>query len=328
MSVAMQKLKAEIDAALLRHLEEHPFWRALADESPAGFDAVRAVLTAPGKRLRPLLMCAACRAAGREPLPDLLPAALALELAHSFILIHDDIMDRSAVRRGGPTLPARMDRLFETVPSDGFRGSDFAMVTGDLLYTLAIESLLRTEATDAQRTEAIRLFTLAALDTGRGALLEMRAAQRPLADLTTEDISRIYALKTGRYTFALPLELAACFAGCAPPGGTFWRSAGIAFQLKNDLDDLRDWLDGGPLPDDLRDGRRTWALVRAWHGADAAGRARLAEPPGEALKAVFEQAGVCSALRAEMDRHARAAAAGLAGAGLRALLATAFSAAP
>lgn len=255
----MQKLKAEIEAQFTRHLEEHPFWKQLAAESPAGFQAVRETLLAPGKRLRPLLFCAACRDAGSDPLPDLMPVALALELAHAFILIHDDIIDRSDERRAAPTLPKRMDGLFAKKPADGFRGSDFALVTGDLLYTLAIESLLQAEASDAQKTEAIRLFSRAALDTGRGALLEMRAAQTPLRELTVEDVETIYALKTGSYTFALPLQLAAVFSSRHwkkddPVFPIIGKYAGIAFQLLNDQNG-RD--------DDLRDGRRTWALVSA-----------------------------------------------------------------
>lgn len=254
----MQKLKAEIELQFARHLEEHPFWKQLAAESPAGFLVVRETLLAPGKRLRPLLFYAACRDAGREPVPDLTPVALALELAHAFILIHDDIIDRSDERRGAPTLPKRIDELFARKPADGFRGSDFALVTGDLLYTLAIESLLQAQASDAQKTEAVRLFTRAALDTGRGALLEMRAAQTPLGNLTVEDIEKIYALKTGSYTFALPLQLAACFSSHWKSGdekfSDIGKHAGIAFQLLNDLHSPAD---------DLRDGRRTWTRIAA-----------------------------------------------------------------
>lgn len=303
----MQKLKEEIDRRLADHFAQHPFWKALAAESPEGTGAVRRALLAPGKRLRPMLFCLACRAAGREPFPELAPVALALELAHSFILIHDDIIDRSAFRRGAPTLPARMDQLFAAHPADGFRGSDFALVTGDLLYTLAIESLLQAEADDARTAEALRLFTRAALDTGRGALLEMRAAQKPVAELTTAEIEEVYALKTGRYTFALPLELAACFTGTPAADDGFWRSAGIAFQLGNDLKELLRWQEGGPPPDDLRDGRRIWALVHA--GSPEA----LREPD------------TLVALEGEMERHARRALERTEDAGLRGLLQTVLS---
>lgn len=299
----MQKLKAEIETRFARHLEEHSFWQAFAKESPSGFQAVRETLRAPGKRLRPLLFCTACHAAGREPVPDLMPVALALELAHSFILIHDDIIDHSVERRGAPTLPERMNELFAKIPADGFRGSDFALVAGDLLYTLAFESLLQAEASDAQKTEAVRLFTRAALDTGRGALLEMRAAQTPLTGLTIEDIEKIYALKTGSYTFTLPLQLAAVFSSRQggkddPVFSTIGKHAGIAFQLRNDQHDL----------DDLRDGRRTWALVYA------------------GSKEALGNPAVRSAVQKAQEKHAQRALALMDDVELKALLKSALSA--
>ncbi len=263
----MQKDIQQIEAALRDHLDTHPFWRALAAENPDGFEAVRRVLLTPGKRIRPRLFCAACREAGREPLPAWMPVALALELAHGFILIHDDILDRSAERRDAPTLPQRMRTLFAQEPADGFEGRDFSMVAGDLIYTLAFESLLQTPVAADRTVEAMRLFTGAALDTGRGALLEMRAAQRPVDQLDPETIEQIYALKTGTYTFTLPLQLAACFSGearlAALDGAAVGAAAGAAFQLQNDLAELNRWVAGGPMPDDLRDGRRTWPLVYA-----------------------------------------------------------------
>jgi geranylgeranyl diphosphate synthase type I len=289
----VQKIKAEIEAQFIRHLAEHPFWTALAEESPAGFSAVRDTLLAPGKRLRPLLFCAACRDMGCDPLPDLAAAALALELAHSFILIHDDIIDRSAARRGSLTLPERMNRLFSERPADGFCGSDFALVTGDLLYTLAIENLLQAVAPDAQKLEALQLFTRTALDTGHGALLEMRAAQAPPTELTVADIEKIYELKTGRYTFTLPLQLAAVFSNGwkkdNPVFPTIGKYAGIAFQLLNDLNDEAD---------DLRDGRRTWAAVHAVQRAATVGAVRQAveENTRRALGAAEGLPTVCKVL--------------------------------
>ncbi|MGE4487929.1 MAG: polyprenyl synthetase family protein [Kiritimatiellales bacterium] len=289
----MQKIKAEIEAQFVHHLEEHPFWTALAEESPAGFSAVRDTLLAPGKRLRPLLFCAACRDAGLDPLPGLMPVALALELAHSFILIHDDIIDRSVERRGEPTLPERINQLFAKKPADGFRGTDFALVTGDLLYTLAIESLLQADAPDAQKLEALQLFTRTALDTGHGALLEMRAGQAPPTELPVADIEKIYELKTGRYTFTLPLQLAAVFSNGwkkdNPVFPTIGKYAGLAFQLLNDLNDE---------VDDLRDGRRTWAAVHAVQRDGTVGAVRQAveENTRRALGAAEGLPTVCSVL--------------------------------
>jgi geranylgeranyl diphosphate synthase, type I len=271
----MQKIRREIETLLARHLESHPFWIGFADEHPDGFRAIRETVLSPGKRLRPLLFCAACRDAGTEPLPTFSQAVLALELVHSFILIHDDLIDRSAMRRGLPTLATRIDTLFTQHPADGFRGSDFALVSGDLLYIQSIECLMNVNVSAEQQAGAVRLFAQAALDTGRGALLEMRVAQQAPGELNLAQIEQLYALKTGSYTFALPLQLAALFCrrgsgeehlGFQTPGknlSAIGRHAGIAFQLQNDLAEIERWMDGGPLPDDLRDGRRTWPLVYA-----------------------------------------------------------------
>lgn len=289
----MQNDIQQIEAALRDHLDTHLFWRDLAADCPDGFEAVRAVLLTPGKRIRPRLFCAACRDAGCEPLPAWMPVALALELAHGFILIHDDILDRSAERREAPTLPQRMHALFAAQPADGFEGRDFSMVIGDLIYTLAFEHLLKTDGPAERTGEAMRLFTHAALDTGRGALLEMRAAQQPVSGLDVEQIEQIYALKTGSYTFSLPLQLAACFSEedrlSALDAAAVGAAAGTAYQLQNDLAALDRWIEGGPAPDDLRDGRRTWPLV-------CAGSA-------EALR----HSGVLNAVRQRAEKRARQA---------------------
>jgi geranylgeranyl diphosphate synthase type I len=286
----MQKIRTEINELLRAHLEEHPFWKQFAEKNPESFRAVRDSVLAPGKRLRPLFFCAACRDAGADPFPRLAPVALALELVHTFILIHDDIIDRSALRRGEPTLNVRIDRLLKKRPADGFRGSDAALVFGDLLYIQSVDCLMNAGAPAEQKNEAVRLFSQAALDTGRGALLEMQVAQSALEDLTLEQIENLYAFKTGRYTFALPLQLAAVFCGRSVPDlSGFGKHAGIAFQLANDLTELDAWIAGGPFPDDLRNGRRTWPQVYA--GSETA----LRQP--ETLAAVRQAA----------ERHAQKA---------------------
>ncbi|HKL22095.1 MAG TPA: polyprenyl synthetase family protein, partial [Tichowtungia sp.] len=100
--------------------------------------------------------------------------------------------------------------------------------------------------------------------TARGALLEMQASQTAVDELNTEQIEDIYALKTGCYTFTLPLTLAARCAGSEPAGlEAIGRPAGIAFQLQNDLNSLQRWQETGLLPDDIRDRRRIWPLVYA-----------------------------------------------------------------
>lgn len=259
----MQNFKAKIEARLADLFDANSVWQELGQTNPEGVALVRSALLSPGKRLRPRLFASACKLFD----DGLLPAALALELAHNFILIHDDIIDRSATRHGVASLSASMQKQFDEKPSAGFAGSDFALVAGDILYSMAIEQLVQVSASAEQQTEAVRFFMQAAQKTGEGALREMDAAQRSLSDLKIEEIEQIYALKTGAYTFTLPLQLAAVFSnvwnGEMPDFLKIGHHAGIAFQLRNDLNALQRWSAGGAEPDDVRDCRRTWPLVFA-----------------------------------------------------------------
>jgi geranylgeranyl pyrophosphate synthase len=327
----MQNVESQIfEREWLRHLDGHPFWKGWAASSPTTHALVDATLRTPGKRLRPMLFLEACRAFGCEPLPNLAPAALALELAHNFILVHDDVMDRSKVRRGAPTLAQRMDLLLAGKDAGGFAGCDLALVTGDLLYTMAVESLLAVEAPAERVLAATKDFMRAAMDTGRGALMEIRASQSPMGELTPEQIEPIYALKTGGYSFALPMKLAAAFShgGARFPFAAFGEHAGIAYQIKNDRTSLSAWLDGGAVPDDVRDRRRTWAALHAWRAQDEAGRRAFDLPPDGVLKSAYGSARTLEAMDEAIARHGAIAMDLAPGERVRVILREALSLAP
>ncbi len=305
----MQPIPDEFETLWRRHLETHSLWQSWKAADPVLAPVVLESLRVPGKRLRPRLFCAACRAFGRDPFPGLMPAALALELAHAFILIHDDLIDGSEHRRGAASLPRRLDDAMGGSRGGNFRGSDAALVAGDVLYSLAMESLTQAEAPPERLLAASREFMRAALDTGRGALLEIRAARTPPDELSLDDVEEMYALKTGAYTFRLPVRLAAVLAGTGDDLSLddFSRPAGIAFQLSNDRQGLGEWLAGGPLPDDLRDGRPIWAVVWARRAADAGAQRLFVPPPGPAFRDWFRTCGAMEALDRAIQEHADAA---------------------
>ena len=305
----MQSIRAEIENSLRRHMDNHPLWKEWHGSAGEVCGAVFEMLRTPGKKLRPTLFCLACRAFGIEPLPEMVPAAIALELVHSFILVHDDLMDGSEFRRGAPTLGRRMQKLLRDGTGGGFSGDDLAMVAGDMLYTLAMDSLLSVEADAKQVVAAMRACMKAAMDTGRGALLEAEASQSQLGELRLDEIEKMYALKTGSYTFALPMKLASIFASAQAgyPFDEFGFHSGIAYQLKNDRTTLMEWLNGGATPDDVRDERRTWAMVCAWQSAENGQRQLFASPPGEELKRIFRKCAVLDSLDEVARQHASAA---------------------
>ena len=204
-------------------------------------------IAAGGKRLRPLLVLLAAgpRASGR---PELIAAAAAVELIHSATLVHDDVLDSAALRRGVPTVWAQ-----------GGRG--LAVATGDLLFSRAF----------AELTAAGSLAQVQSLSRATSALAEGELLQRQDAWDPTVPVERYLLrceLKTARL-FEASCELGA-LAAQAPAEqvaalGAFGTAIGVAFQLLDDVIDVAGpaELTGKHRGTDLLDGTVTLPLILA-----------------------------------------------------------------
>jgi geranylgeranyl pyrophosphate synthase len=148
-----QLLRSSIDARLLDAI--------IGVQPPQINHAMRHAISG-GKRVRPLLLLTACAAAGGDE-DDALDAAVAVELLHASSLIHDDIMDDSAMRRGRQTVHA-------------LYGIPTAILTGDTMIALALRSMQKVRS---QRKDAILdLFTRAFLQTCEGQGLDLALSGR------------------------------------------------------------------------------------------------------------------------------------------------------
>ncbi|GAA2757809.1 hypothetical protein GCM10009872_31690 [Actinopolymorpha rutila] len=235
-----------------------------------------------GKRLRP----AFCHwgfvgVDGTPPGDTAVRAAAALELLHTFALVHDDVMDGSSSRRGAPALHAT---LLARHTDRGWRGDarrfgeGLAVLVGDLAFTLAhrIAAGLPDSAARTWHQMCTELVVGQHLD-----MLGSATGERD-ADYATS----VATLKSGRYTVVRPLQLGACLAGgsgslvatYAEYGGPL----GVAFQLRDDL--LGAFGDsaatGKPVGEDLREGRPTLLLAVAAERAGPADR-RLLDRVGD-----------------------------------------------
>jgi geranylgeranyl pyrophosphate synthase len=200
-------------------------------------------LAAGGKRLRPLLVFLCAGDGGGRALP----AAAAVELLHMATLVHDDVLDRAALRRGRPTVFA-----------DG--GRPAATATGDLLFSRAFAELV---ATDSARA-------VAALSAASSALARGELMQR--ADAWSTEVSEERYLERCRLKTAALFE-AACRLGALLGGlpklesalGAFGRRIGLAFQLLDDVLDVAGPVErtGKPRGTDLLDGTVTLPLILA-----------------------------------------------------------------
>ena len=255
---------------------------------------LRPVVHNPGKRLRPLLCLLCCQAAGGEP-AQALPAASALELVHSFSLVHDDIEDGSRMRRGRPAVW-------------DLWGQAQAINVGDALFALARLSVLRlvSEGVSLDRTLSVaRALDRACLALCEGQFLDMSFERHTDVDLA-------------QYLRMIRLKTAALFAASAQIGAivavdetakiarmhAFGEHLGLAFQIQDDV--LGVWgeegVTGKSSLTDLRDKKKTLPVIHALaqdeHRGDARRLASLYGKAGpldeqecsEAL-AILERAG-------------------------------------
>ena len=267
----MAARRPAIESALDQAL---PAADALPVDLPA---ALRYAVLGNGKRLRPVLVLAACEAVGGEMEPAL-PPACAVELIHAYSLVHDDLpaMDDDDLRRGEPTC----HRAF---------GEASALLAGDTLHTLAFELLAHRGSYDAeQRLAMIRCLSHAAGMHGMaaGQSQDMQAHGQLL---TVEALEEMHYLKTGRLITAA-LEMGALAADADADLRERLRRygdhIGLAFQIQDDILDVTATTEalGKPTGSDDRHDKSTFPdLIGLEASRERAGH--LAEQAIEALGA-------------------------------------------
>jgi heptaprenyl diphosphate synthase len=205
------------------------------------------LFAAGGKRIRPALVLLAAKC-GRYELERLTPAAVAVELTHAATLVHDDVIDRAPVRRGRPTVAARL-------------GDEPAIVVGDFYFAKAYEQAATTAS-----TEVVAILARAVMDICAGEVRQQAIRHRYHTDVD-EYMRRIEA-KTATL-------LAACCDIGALMGGldegaraalrAYGRLLGLAFQIADDVLDYEGSEDeiGKPIGHDIADGFATLPLMLA-----------------------------------------------------------------
>ncbi len=273
-------------------------WRDVDPDLLDALGALQDLLLAGGKRLRPAFCHWAFVGAGGAPSDPLVTdAGAALELLHSFAVIHDDVIDASDYRRGRPSVHrAFADRHAEAGwRGEGRRfGDGAAILIGDLAFVYA-DMLLA----DAPR-QAIDVFAEQRLEVSLGQYLDLLGTAR--SDTTAEQARRICLYKSGKYTVERPLHLGAALAGRLDHLGAYLSAFGLplgeAFQLRDDLLGAfgQPEVTGKPVGEDLREGKPTALYVLAMARADGAAAQLLAERFGSASLTTDEVAQLQSIL--------------------------------
>jgi geranylgeranyl diphosphate synthase type I len=271
----------ELAAALTEQLREYLGERR-RDAAYIGADyavlteAVEEFVLRGGKRLRPAFAYWGWRAvAGAEPGPEILRLFSALELLHACALVHDDVIDASATRRGLPTVHrifAERHRAGDWHGSAEQFGLSAAILLGDLALVWA-DDIIATADVDADaRRRVQRVWAAIRTEVLGGQYLDIVAEASGADSVASALTVNIY--KTASYTISRPLQLgAAAAADCPDILDAFHElgtSLGVAFQLRDDVlgvfgDPV---VTGKPSGDDLRSGKRTVLLAEAVELAD------------------------------------------------------------
>lgn len=248
-------------------------YRLKIDEALAGYfnvragalnaglaEAMRYSLLAGGKRIRPLLVLEFCRIAGGD-VEKALPVACAIEMLHTYSLIHDDLpcMDNDELRRGKPT-------------NHMVYGECTATLAGDALQAEAFGTILRCDLPPAVKANCAEILAGAVGLDGMcgGQFLDMSWEGRAL---TEQELSEINSRKTGA------LLVAACQMGVAAAGGSelmlaaaghYGSAIGMAFQIRDDMLDVLSTAEelGKPIGSDLEENKNTYMVLMGREGCE------------------------------------------------------------
>ncbi|MFI6501224.1 polyprenyl synthetase family protein [Nonomuraea typhae] len=284
-TAAIDRVRSSVDALLAAFIDAHP--APVADpELAEGHRLLKEFVVKGGKRIRPLLCYWGARGAGGTDDAATVAAGAALELYHAGLLIHDDIMDGSELRRGRPTLHRSLARPTKHPVAEPF-GHCAAVLLGVLAQAWADELLGAADP-------AVRaLFNQMRGEVIAGQYLDVQTHLGPSVDRALT----VIRFKTAKYTVERPLQIGGALAGA--PGALlesysrFGLPMGEAFQLRDDILGVfgDPGITGKPVTDDLREGKATVLialafaeatgsalhLLRTWHGNPDLDDARAAD---------------------------------------------------
>ena len=270
-------------------------------KEPKGlYEPIGYALASGGKRLRPTLALTAAEIIDKEQAEKVLPAALALEVFHNFTLLHDDVMDKAAVRRGRPTVHVQWD-------------DNTAILSGDQMLIEAYKLLAQVPADKLQAT--LRMFNEMATGVCEGQQYDVDFEH--MSQVKIEDYMKMIELKTS-VLLAYAMKIGGYIAGGDEQQlealYQYGLHIGLAFQIQDDILDVY----GDPktfgkaIGGDICCNKKTLLLLTALETADAQSRAQLLEwllvqdrneEKISAVTALYTRLGVREQCEAVMEEH-------------------------
>ncbi len=258
--------KRQVERRLERVFQEYP--SQLPIGTPEVKSAIRLLreftLRAASKRVRAYLVRLGYESRSARVPQGLIDVAAAVELIQTYLLIHDDIIDRDEVRRGGPTVHAAL-RAQLTVPVLERRrlSNSLALLIGDLAFSWAMRLVSESPFPAERRLRALRVLLTTHETCVGGQYLDVLPVSE--ISLTRERVEAIARRKTASYTFVGPLCAGAYLAGASETTiralSAYGESVGMAYQWIDDLDDVLALKQGARSSNDLDEGKGTAVVI-------------------------------------------------------------------
>ncbi|KKR50170.1 MAG: Polyprenyl synthetase superfamily [Candidatus Curtissbacteria bacterium GW2011_GWA1_40_16] len=214
-----------------------------------------------GKRLRGFLVYLGYLIGGGSDLKKILPISLAVETIHTFLLIHDDVIDKSDMRHGKLAIHRRLEKLF-----GAHYGISQAIIIGDIACFEAFALVNSSRFGERAKVECQKKIYEVLLETAYGEALDIEYSYK---EAKVADIMQVADLKTARYSFVGPLSVGAILSKCSGKQmkaiSEFGLFVGIAFQLRDDYLGIfgDEKVLGKSILSDMREGKNTLIIHKA-----------------------------------------------------------------
>lgn len=281
----LKLFKAQIDPMIAGYFDSVlKDMRAEDDLVSEALGHAQAIMLAGGKRLRSAFMYYGYLGAGGTDAERALRASMSIEFIHSFLLVHDDIIDRDEIRHGVPTLHRRYadfgKRFFPDKDVEHF-GNSIALIIGDMLYSFGNDIIFQSGFPKEQIFQALsrlqKVVSFTVIGQARDVYMEYKR------EASEEEILNMYRNKTAKYTVEGPLHIGALLAGGSSELlerlSDYAIPLGIAFQIQDDILGIFGSADriGKPVGSDIVEGKLTLLVARALKNGDRSERVRIKE---------------------------------------------------
>jgi len=277
----MQEFTKKFDIELLNYLDRKiEESKTLNKEAVKNLLEVKRIIKNGGKRVRPFLVYYSYKLCGGNNYKQAISLGISLELLHAFALIHDDIIDRSCIRRGQPTIQSQYQNEYKNNNTNNWEhnGTSAAILAGDYAYHLARENLEMTTV------EVRKIFNKMEFELIGGQLDDtLGTGMAKLEELNEAVIIKMLKNKSGNYSIQKPLMMGAILAKANKEQIDTLENAGekigLVFQLVDDILDVFGDSDktGKTFGSDVIEKKRTLMIYKTWQVCTKEDRIKMEE---------------------------------------------------